>query len=504
MTAANTHYEEEKQRLKKLKKDKLVDAKVAKDVEIQLEKEHLATVKSILDNYNKEDKEKTLALSNELIELQNAGMAEGTEKQVAEINHQTELKKQALDAQKAELSEAISKGDASVKALLESGDGAAAAVERTHLISLKAQLDALDKKRKMLVSAGDKAVEDVRKAQEDKKKAAKNKATADLDEAAVNDTNKPGMAAEHFQALLTQLKHRKQAELENTALTEEEKKKIISKYDMDKAGLEKTERDRKLNDAIQTEEKIRSTAMNLLGGALKQASEARLRQLGQDKALELSNTSLTKSQKKAIEDKYKKLELQEKQRAFKQEQKMQIANAVMAGAVAVVKDLGSPWKIAFDIAMTAAQVATILKQKAPAYATGGLHYASDGRGALLSGPGSGTSDSMNARLSNGEAVINARSTGMFGDLLSVINVAGGGRPFGSYWGNAFASGGTMGNTYLPTRNNPARLSTPLLASPMIDYDMLAASMTRVNLVLDVKDVNREQANLARAVNGSSH
>lgn len=504
MTAANTHYDEELKRLQKLKKDKLVDSDIAHKVEVQLLKEHQATVKSIIDNYNKEDKEKTLALSNELIELQIAGMAEGAEKQIDEINHQTKLKTQALDAQKAELSEAISKGDASVKALLESGDGAAAAVERTHLISLRAQLDALAQKRKMLVTAGDKAVEDVRKAQEDQKKAAKNKATADLDDAEVSKTNGPGKEVAHFKALLTQLEHRKQAELENTKLTEEEKKKIVDKYKLDKAALEKTEHDRKLNDAIQTEEKIRSAAMNLLGGALKQASEARLRQLNQDKTLELSNTSLTKSQKKAIEDKYKKLELQEKQRAFKQEQKMQIANAVMAGAVAVVKDLGSPWKIAFDIAMTAAQVATILKQKAPAYATGGLHYASDGRGALLSGPGTGTSDSMNARLSNGEAVINARSTGMFGDVLSAINVAGGGKPFGSYWGSAFAGGGTMGNTYLPTRNNPARLSTPVLASPMIDYDMLAASMTKVSLVLDVKDVNREQANLARAVNGSSH
>lgn len=47
-------------------------------------------------------------------------------------------------------------------------------------------------------------------------------------------------------------------------------------------------------------------------------------------------------------------------------------------------------------------------------------------GGLVQGPGSGTSDSIPAFLSNGESVINARSTEMFSGLLSTINQAGGG------------------------------------------------------------------------------
>ena len=50
-------------------------------------------------------------------------------------------------------------------------------------------------------------------------------------------------------------------------------------------------------------------------------------------------------------------------------------------------------------------------------------------GGLVGGIGTGTSDSVRARLSRGESVINARSTRMFSPLLSQINQAGGGKPF---------------------------------------------------------------------------
>lgn len=46
------------------------------------------------------------------------------------------------------------------------------------------------------------------------------------------------------------------------------------------------------------------------------------------------------------------------------------------------------------------------------------------RGGFVSGQGTGTSDSIPAMLSNGEFVVNARSTSMFGGLLNAINSAG--------------------------------------------------------------------------------
>lgn len=51
------------------------------------------------------------------------------------------------------------------------------------------------------------------------------------------------------------------------------------------------------------------------------------------------------------------------------------------------------------------------------------------RGGVVGGYGSGTSDSVNARLSKGEVVINAKSSKMFRGALSDMNVAGGGVGF---------------------------------------------------------------------------
>lgn len=50
-------------------------------------------------------------------------------------------------------------------------------------------------------------------------------------------------------------------------------------------------------------------------------------------------------------------------------------------------------------------------------------------GGLVRGAGTGTSDSIPARLSNGESVMNARTTSMFSPLLSALNQAGGGASF---------------------------------------------------------------------------
>jgi hypothetical protein len=74
-----------------------------------------------------------------------------------------------------------------------------------------------------------------------------------------------------------------------------------------------------------------------------------------------------------------------------------------------------------------------------AYSTGGY----------IEGAGTSTSDSIPARLSNGEAVINARSTSMYYDLLSKINQAGGGVAFPDAKNTPilrFASGGVANST----------------------------------------------------------
>lgn len=100
----------------------------------------------------------------------------------------------------------------------------------------------------------------------------------------------------------------------------------------------------------------------------------------------------------------------------------------IAGAVAGAMDVGFPACIPAMVAALAAVTAGIVQAKqtlsqqkeepAPKFATGGL----------VTGPGSGTSDSVPAMLSNGESVMTAAATAMFAPMLSAMNVAGGGVP----------------------------------------------------------------------------
>lgn len=81
----------------------------------------------------------------------------------------------------------------------------------------------------------------------------------------------------------------------------------------------------------------------------------------------------------------------------------------------------------------------VLASAVAGFKEGVIGFQSDGLGSMVKGKGSATSDSINARLSNGESVINARSTALYAPLLSAINEAGGGRPLQP--GFAMATGG---------------------------------------------------------------
>jgi len=144
------------------------------------------------------------------------------------------------------------------------------------------------------------------------------------------------------------------------------------------------------------------------------------------------------------------------------------------------------------------QAATINSTNPQGFARGGL-YLSDGYGAYLSGPGSGTSDSINAKLSNGESIINARSTEMFAPILSAINQAGGGRAFNSgNTGDNFAFGGIFSGS------NALNDSSSELANARALNDMaktMAANMPRQILV--VEDVQASLQNKAMLQNMSN-
>ncbi|RCH53942.1 hypothetical protein DJ568_15495 [Mucilaginibacter hurinus] len=131
--------------------------------------------------------------------------------------------------------------------------------------------------------------------------------------------------------------------------------------------------------------------------------------------------------------------------------------------------------------------------KAQKFNRGGVFW-SDGGGSMVTGPGSGTSDSINARLSNGETVINARSSAMFTRELNAINVAGGGRPLirTSAPVAALAAGGVFDGGY------SANFQTP-----SIDYqamgDVVGQALVRnfPQVYVDVVDVTTKQNLVAK-------
>ena len=79
-----------------------------------------------------------------------------------------------------------------------------------------------------------------------------------------------------------------------------------------------------------------------------------------------------------------------------------------------------------NIAAIATTVGTILANIATAINT--VKSAKFAEGGLVTGPGTGTSDSIPAQLSNGESVITAKATSMFAPILSSFNMMGGGVP----------------------------------------------------------------------------
>ena len=249
--------------------------------------------------------------------------------------------------------------------------------------------------------------------------------------------------------------------------------------------------------------KIADDGLKIFTAGIEQQSNLKLATLEKDKTAELNNSSLTSAQKFAIQQKYKKQEAQIKAKAFKEEQETSIVQAVINGAIAITKAeaqtgvLGA-LVIPGIIAETAVQVAKIAAQKPPAYAKGGLHYQSDGRGGLL--PGYSKSDNTNAFLRSGEGIVvsEAMQVPWARNLVSAINVGFGGKDFsvmnpgrGYAVGGIFTDGGDANRYY----NQPVTDQKNLANT--IAYQMINNFPP---VYVDVKDVNNQQNILAQTVN----
>lgn len=131
----------------------------------------------------------------------------------------------------------------------------------------------------------------------------------------------------------------------------------------------------------------------------------------------------------------------------------------------------------FGIATMAAGIASILTQMATALSI--INSAGFSRGGYVSGQGSGTSDSIPARLSNGESVMTARATSMFSPLLSTFNQLGGGVPI-----NVNMTGASVGEDFLA-----AAVARGFMACP--------APVVSVEEITNVQDKVRTRQRIAR-------
>ncbi len=206
---------------------------------------------------------------------------------------------------------------------------------------------------------------------------------------------------------------------------------------------------------------------------------------------EAKSAKIKQIEQKAAQDKYK-IELKQ----FKISQALQVTNAIIGTAQAAIAAYSSaaavpiagialaPLMAGIAAGFGALQIGMILAQKPPAapkFAKGGY----------VSGAGTETSDSIDARLSNGESVNNARTTRMFGREISAMNAAGGGVDWfknTNASGNRFAQGGIVSPTFA------ARQTTQVAGLSRNDLAEVIAQMPAP--IVTVSDINRVQGQVA--------
>lgn len=135
-----------------------------------------------------------------------------------------------------------------------------------------------------------------------------------------------------------------------------------------------------------------------------------------------------------------------------------IAKAVQGGAEYPfpINVLTVAASVAAITAAIASAVNSVKSTEVPKYASGGL----------ISGPGTGTSDSIPAMLSNGEAVMTANAVNEWGAMLSAMNVASG--------GNA------INVSNLPQRGDGMRGMRTMLKEVLLDMPAPVVSVVDIN------------------------
>lgn len=309
---------------------------------------------------------------------------------------------------------------------------------------------------------------------------------------------------EEFKLKQQQLQTQMEMELQNVKLTEEQKALIRENYQKKEAQLTE-ERNAQILEASRQEYENQIAEMALRGENTLQLelqmlqaeldslhqlegesdAEFRARQLEAEQAWLDKKKEIAEYEVSIEQTKYEAIsqitgELRSVLEAFGEENEaaakaakvLALAEIAINTGKAIAAGIAQSQSVPFpaNIGAIATTITAVLSGIASAIST--VKSAKFATGGLVSGPGTTTSDSIPARLSNGESVINARSTAMFGPLLSSLNQAGGGVAF-----NPAASGQREGYEFLAAA--------------------VAAGMKSVNLHVAVDEVTKVQDRVAR-------
>lgn len=167
----------------------------------------------------------------------------------------------------------------------------------------------------------------------------------------------------------------------------------------------------------------------------------------------------------------------DEEEAAKRGKVLALAEIAFSTGVAIAEGVSSAMAVPFpaNLAAIATTIATVISNMASAITT--VNSAKFAEGGLVTGEGTGTSDSIPAMLSNGESVMTARTTAMFAPVLSAFNQMGGGVPI------SLAYGGTsMGEEMLARAFARGASALP---NPVVDVQEITRVANRVQALENI-------------------
>lgn len=334
---------------------------------------------------------------------------------------------------------------------------------------------------------------------------------------------------QEFQLRMQQLMAQRDMELSNTELTEQMKLAIKAKYDkqMDDLVLQRE------NDTLKKQADILNKRFASELGILESQNEVKLQRMQNEGAsdsqlkqaqyafeLQELQTSLTQQNEVLANMKQLEGETNEafNQRKVEQEQKVaetevqidttkvesqkalyddfrgaidalgehnkafaQMSKMLALGEIAVntgkaiAAGVAQAQSVPFpgNIAAIVTTIATVMANITTAIKT--VKSAKFASGGYVDGPGTGTSDSIPAKLSNGESVMTARTTGLFAPILSSFNMMGGGVPINV----AASSNQTMGEDMLA---RAVAKGVQMMPRPVVSVEEINTVSNRVEVL----------------------